>query len=130
MRGLPGSGKSRFARRLARAWQAVYVSSDAIREELTGDEASQDRNAEVFPLMNARVRDGLRRGYDVVLDATNTEPERVREWDGLATEVGCELVVLRMDTPLPESLRRNASRDRRVPEHIIHLMAGNLAVEW
>ncbi len=130
MRGIPGSGKTRFAQKLAHAWQAIYVSSDLIRFELTGDENDQTRNSEVFPLLSARVRNGLGRGYDVVVDATNAEPERVREWHALATELAAELVVLRMDTPLEESLRRNANRQRRVPADVILTMAAQLLVEW
>ena len=37
MVGLPGSGKSTYAKELAERTNAKICSSDAIREELTGD---------------------------------------------------------------------------------------------
>ena len=41
MVGLVGSGKSTYAKQLAEETNAIICSSDAIREELCGDENSQ-----------------------------------------------------------------------------------------
>ncbi len=130
MRGVPGSGKSHFARKLAAAFDATYISTDAIRAELSGKEADQSRNAEVFPLFDARAETALRAGHTVVVDATNTDPERMRFWSQLAAATGAELTVLRVDVPLPVALARNAARERVVPEHAIIEMASQLNESW
>ena len=69
MVGLPGSGKSTVADKYYP--NAVWVSSDAIREELWGD-ASDQRNPEVvFEEMERRTLEALNDYHDVVYDATN-----------------------------------------------------------
>lgn len=59
MVGLPGSGKSTYAKELADEMRAVICSSDAIREELRGDENSQDKNEEVFKILHSRIKECL-----------------------------------------------------------------------
>ena len=51
MTGLSGSGKSTIAQKLAEENpNTVIVSSDAIREELTGNYEDQEHNEEVFKI--------------------------------------------------------------------------------
>ena len=130
LRGVPGSGKSHFAHKLAAAFAATYLSTDAIRAELSGSEGDQSRNREVFPLLDARVAAALRAGDSVVVDATNTDPGRMRFWSQLAAATGAELTVLRIDVPLQVALARNAARERVVPEQAIIEMARQLDESW
>ena len=60
MVGLPGSGKSTYAKKLSDKVQITIYSSDAIREELFGDENCQTDNNEVFETLHKRVKDRLR----------------------------------------------------------------------
>ena len=46
--GLPASGKSTKAQKLAEQYNATIFSSDALREELFGDIDHQDNNQELF----------------------------------------------------------------------------------
>ena len=75
--GLPGSGKSTFAKQIIKMAEsqdkeAYVVSSDAIREELWGDERIQREPEKVFDLAHKRIMHALRADYDyVVFDATN-----------------------------------------------------------
>ena len=72
MVGLPGSGKSTFARDVLSASPgAVVHSSDEIRRELLGDENDQTQQALVFSTLHERVFSDLRAGKNVVYDATN-----------------------------------------------------------
>ena len=50
MCGLSGSGKSSTAEELAKKYNAEIVSSDSIREEITGDSMNQTVNEEVFKI--------------------------------------------------------------------------------
>ena len=53
--GVPGSGKSTYAKKILEAKpDAVWVSSDAIREELWGDANDQQQPSSVFGEMFKR----------------------------------------------------------------------------
>lgn len=55
MCGLSGSGKSSVAKQLAQEHEnTVIVSSDLVREELTGDYENQDHNEEVFQIFHKK----------------------------------------------------------------------------
>lgn len=73
--GLPGSGKSTYAEKLKKEGYMIH-SSDAIREELTGDINSQDNNPEVFGVLHKRVKEDLKSGHSCVYNATNMSRKR------------------------------------------------------
>ncbi|HLT82445.1 MAG TPA: ATP-binding protein [Cyclobacteriaceae bacterium] len=67
--GLPGSGKSYFASRLAERMNAVYFSSDRIRREMFKRRSySDDEKTEVYKEMIRRARDHAAK--PIVFDAT------------------------------------------------------------
>lgn len=58
--GLSGSGKSTIATQIANENpNTIIVSSDAIREELTGNYEDQEHNEEVFKIFHNRIRKNL-----------------------------------------------------------------------
>lgn len=69
--GLPGSGKSYFARRLAQKLGAEYINSDATRRAMNamGRYGFEDK-LNVYEEMASRAGDNLRKGRTVVVDAT------------------------------------------------------------
>lgn len=72
MCGLSGSGKSTVAAQIAgNNENTVIVSSDAIREELTGNYEDQEHNEEVFKIFHDRIRKNLENKKNVIADATN-----------------------------------------------------------
>jgi predicted kinase len=69
--GLPGSGKSYFATRLATALQARYISSDALRMRMFPVRTySDEEKTQVYEAMLSIMQASLARGEAVVLDAT------------------------------------------------------------
>ena len=77
MCGLSGSGKSTVATQIAKNNEnTVIVSSDAIREELTGNYENQEHNEEVFKIFHDRIRKNLENKNNVVADATNLTMKR------------------------------------------------------
>jgi predicted kinase len=69
--GLPGSGKSYFASRLAERISARYISSDRVRMEMLPVRTySEEEKMLVYKEMLNRVREAEIRNMDVVLDAT------------------------------------------------------------
>ena len=72
MCGLSGSGKSTIATQIANENpNTIIVSSDAIREELTGNYEDQEHNEEVFKIFHNRIRKNLENKKNVIADATN-----------------------------------------------------------
>lgn len=113
--GLPGSGKSTWAR----AQEMPVFSSDDIRAELYGDASIQGNHEEVFNLLHKRVRECLRNGQSCIMDATNLTP-RSRKVPNLPAH---QKVAVIFETPIEECKRRNANRERVVPEEVIDRMA-------
>lgn len=136
--GLPGSGKSTFAKRIISSYiscrlvgnESLIVSSDDIREELYGDANIQDNPGQVFKIMYDRTVDFLNT-YEhnvIIYDATNTNRKhRVELLNNLGRDVKnefkkeCFVVYTDVDT----CKQRNQSRDRIVPSNVIDRMLQN-----
>lgn len=69
--GLPGSGKSYFASRLAKIINAGYINSDRLRKEMFKDRTySEQEKAAVYRTMLEKMKEAMNRNRDLVLDAT------------------------------------------------------------
>lgn len=122
MCGLPGSGKSDYAQKIAKETGATVFSSDAIRLELFGTENEQRHQDIVFETLHRRVKEALRNGKDAVYDATNINYKRRMAFVGELANIPCEKVCVLIATSYTECLRRNASRERIVPENVVKRM--------
>src|SRR5690606_2890802 len=69
--GLPGSGKSYFAERLAKMKNAVYINSDRLRKELFPKRTYSDlEKTTVYDAMLKKMVEAKAEKKHVVLDAT------------------------------------------------------------
>ena len=69
--GLPGTGKSYFASRLAKMIGASYVNSDRVRKELFAQRTySFHEKKVVYDTMLARTKEAIAASQNLVLDAT------------------------------------------------------------
>ena len=69
--GLPGSGKSYFAEKLAKKIEAGYVNSDRLRKEMFPVRTySEQEKTAVYNVMLQKMRRALKQNKNVVLDAT------------------------------------------------------------
>lgn len=127
LRGLPGSGKSTHARAMEHALGAVVLSRDSMRDMFhpSGHEGrltSVEENIISDTLRAIAVR-LLGEGREVVIDATNLRDKYVREWAKVAHGRGHHFDIEDFRfVPLEKCLRRNAQRERRVPEGVIRDM--------
>ena len=69
--GLPGSGKSYFAEKLAKKIEADYVNSDRLRKEMFPARIySEQEKAAVYNVMLEKMKRAVKQNKNVVLDAT------------------------------------------------------------
>ncbi|MCX7708320.1 MAG: ATP-binding protein [Clostridia bacterium] len=117
MIGIPGSGKSTFAEKIAQSENGIIISSDELREELFGNVWEFKKNALLFSEMFRRSGRYLNEGKSVVFDATNiTRSERKQV---LKKFEPFYKVCYYIKTPLEKVLYQNSIRNRNVPEEII-----------
>ena len=119
MIGPAGCGKSTYADTI---WfynnNMEIVSSDAIREELYGDESIQGDSKEVFSMMHSRTIELLDEDISVIYDATNlTYKNRKAILDKVKDKARCYAFIVA--TPIKRILQQNAERARKVPEEVI-----------
>ena len=69
--GLPGSGKSYFASRLAKMIKAEYINSDRVRKEMFKIRTYSEREkAAVYNAMLEKMKEAVSQRRNLVLDAT------------------------------------------------------------
>lgn len=119
LRGLPGSGKTTWARAYVGAHRghAGIVSRDVVRRHVLGltlrpGDAVLDRAGEdlVTSLVEAVAGVLLAAGCDVVADATHLSARHVEAWRRLADRHGATVRVVSLDVPVAECIRRDAAR--------------------
>lgn len=128
MVGLPGSGKSTYAKKLAIESNATVYSTDAIRKELTGSEENWDKDAEMNQYIRTSVKRDLLAGKDVIYDATNLSSKKRRAFLGELANIPCYKKCVVMATPYEQCLKNNAGRERHVPESVIENMYRNFHI--
>jgi predicted kinase len=122
-RGLPGSGKTYWARR----WTAddtdnrVRVNRDDLRVMLDdGRFIKGITERRVIAARDAAILALLRKDLDVVCDDTNLPSRTVRDLASLARQADAQLKVHDFtDVPLETCISRDAARDRTVGEDVI-----------
>lgn len=118
--GLPGSGKSTYAKSIMDPeGQLQYCSSDKVREELYGDQNIQGDPNKVFRVLHNKVKNQLDRGYDVIYDATNvTRKNRrsiIQEVKKYCDEIEAHIIW----APVDQCISRDRDRKRSVGEDVI-----------
>jgi predicted kinase len=118
-RGLPGSGKTTFARR----WVAedrehrARVNRDDIRAMLDDSQFVKGvTEPRVLAARDAAILSLLAKGIDTICDDTNLPQRTARDLAKLAKRAGAELTVVDLtDIPLADCLARNAARTDKTP---------------
>lgn len=120
--GIPGSGKTTYAEKYIKEHHnTIHLSSDKIREELWGNEATQGDNNKVFSLMQYRAIEALNNGQSVVYDATNvTRKDRsyIITLCPKFAKIECHIIW----APIETCIERDAARERTVGKEVIDRM--------
>lgn len=119
MVGLSGSGKSSIANMLSIEEDAVIVSSDLIRAEISTYE-DQSRNDEVFRIFHKRIRQYLKDGKNVIADATNLTIKSRRAVINCANGINCKITAYVVGKRFDDCIVDNTKREHSVPSEVIH----------
>lgn len=118
--GIPGSGKSTVMHDIAARLAIPVLSTDGIREEITGNPADVSHDALIPEIMDEKAGDILGAGESVIIDATHTNPEVRRLQIQRCRELGAVAVIgFLIDVPFEIALERNEARERKVPRFVL-----------
>ena len=114
--GPPGSGKTRFGRRLASALGAQVVETDRVRKQLFVEPRyTSGEHAAVYGWCHALIRSAVMVGKPIIFDATNLEERQRRKVYDIADGAGARLLILWIASPAStiqeRLLRRHTARD-------------------
>lgn len=126
-RGLPGSGKTTFAK----DWVSqsptnrTRVNRDDLRDMLFGARTGLtfEQEQHVTSASHALVRAHLRRGLDVITDDTNLRPRYVREWRKIAAQHDAGFEVHEMPGTVDLAIEQDGDREHRVGADVIYRLA-------
>jgi predicted kinase len=127
-RGLPGCGKSTWARQAVAEQpdRRALLNLDRFREMLFGGRTGAAHHEKaVVQARDQALRGLLADGWDVIVDDTNLPDRAVTHLRAIALECGAAFEVRDMrDTPLQTCIDRNNGRSgtERVPEDVIRRM--------
>ena len=114
MIGMPGSGKTSYAKKHLLTSNSVYLSSDQTRIDMYGFE-DQTHNGEVFERMKQETILALQNDFDVIYDATNLIRKRrealIKDVKNRVSNI--EINAYLCCTPINIVLERNMTRTER-----------------
>lgn len=98
--GLPGSGKSYFASRLAMQLDATYVNSDELRMEMVADRTyTETEKNMVYDAMLKAMSEAVAVGKPIVLDATFYKKSIRKRFEHKARHMGQRIIYIEVTAP-------------------------------
>lgn len=119
LQGPPASGKSTFARKFVKSnldW--VIVNRDSLREG-RGEYWIPSQEDYISDLEEFSVRAAIKRGYNVIIDATNLNPKTQEKWNKIANETNSSIEFKEFYISFKEALERDKNRERSVGEQVL-----------
>lgn len=98
--GLPGTGKSFFSRKLSERLPSVILESDTLRKILFPSPSYTPReNNRLFTAIHSLVKELLKSGITVILDATNLIERNRENLYRIADNVQAKLIIVKVEAP-------------------------------
>ena len=124
--GLPGSGKSTYAKNFIKDKDIEYLSSDSLRAVYGKDETDQTVTSIVFGHIKRKVDEFLKDGKNVLVDATSVNRKERSDYINTAKKYGAKVVaiVFKMDRQglIDRNKKRGEQGGRVVPDFVIDKM--------
>lgn len=130
--GIPGSGKSTEARRMAgslaeRSLTVEHISRDELRFNMISDESEYfSKEKEVFSKFVEKMNNSLNKNNCTIIDATHiSEASRAKILRRVENPANVRLLVLYLTTPIDICMQQNDLRTgrERVPHKVIEKMS-------
>lgn len=119
LQGPPASGKSTYARELAKAGTPyVIVNRDSLREG-RGEYWIPDQEDYISDMEEYAVRSAIKRNLIPIVDATNLNPKTIEKWENLAKELNCKIEYKKFYISFKEALERDSKRERSVGKKVL-----------
>lgn len=119
LKGLPGSGKSTYARELVAKHQYTRVNKDDLRAMLHNGTHSKHKEQTVLAIRDAIVMRALEKGSNVVVDDTNFAPIHEARLRELAKSFGAQFESKFIDTSVETCIERDLKRPNSVGHKVI-----------
>ena len=104
--GLPGTGKSHFARQLTQRWPSVVLGSDRLRKTLVSrPQYTPEEHRRVFSAAYRLLEELLAEGHRVIFDAVNLHEGSREPARQIARRAGVPLLLIQLTAP-PGLVRR------------------------
>ena len=124
--GLPGSGKSTYAKNFIKGKDIEYLSSDELRAVFGKSEEDQTVTPLVFGHIKRKVDEFLKDGKNVLVDATSVNRKERSDYINTAKKYGAKVVaiVFKMDRQglIDRNKKRGEQGGRVVPDFVIDKM--------
>lgn len=124
--GLPGSGKSTYAKEFIKGKDIEYLSSDSLRAVYGKSEEDQTVTPLVFGHIKRKVDEFLKDGKNVMVDATSVNRKERSDYINTAKKYGAKVVVIvfKMDRQglIDRNKKRGEQGGRVVPDWVIDKM--------
>lgn len=124
--GLPGSGKSTYAKEFIKGKEIEYLSSDSLRAVFGKSEEDQTVTPLVFGHIKRKVDEFLKDGKNVLVDATSVNRKERSDYINTAKKYGAKVVaiVFKMDRQglIDRNKKRGEQGGRVVPDWVIDKM--------
>lgn len=124
--GLPGSGKSTYAKEFIKGKDIEYLSSDELRAVYGKSEEDQTVTPIVFGHIKRKVDEFLKDGKNVLVDATSVNRKERSDYINTAKKYGAKVVALifKMDRQglIDRNKKRGEQGGRVVPDWVIDKM--------
>lgn len=123
--GIPGSGKSTYAKQIVAKDPSNYVriNNDDLRAMMNGSVWSADYEKMITDARNYLIRDALKRGKNVIIDNLNLNRRHFDDVCKIAKSVNADVQVFEKAfyIELEEAMERNSKREgaARVPDDVV-----------
>jgi len=135
LRGLPGSGKSTYAKQLLKEKTNTYkrINRDSLRAMFDDNYNSKGNEKFIKKMRDVLIIEALKAGKHVIVDDTNLSEKHITRFKQMAQqyqkETGeqIEVIIKEMETSLSECIERDKKRERTVGERVIRSMQRTFA---